>query len=140
MAMTSQRSAVSTRPRTLSEARHALASYTCTRWPSRMRIAASSAIPYGTWRGSSSSRMTGLTNSTLAMHRFLPRGRRARGSTDQVQELVERRGPDCRPEEDAALRAVERLALRRARHLKEDVAEPVVGGIGEPRLAERRVL
>src|SRR6267142_5627322 len=30
-------------------------------------MAASSAMPSGTWRGSSSSRITGLTNNTLAM-------------------------------------------------------------------------
>src|SRR5439155_17318010 len=68
--------------------------------------------------------MTGLTNRTLAM----------------VQELLERRRLDLGPEEHAALRAVERLALSLARHLEEDVAEPAVGRVGEPLLPENGVL
>src|SRR5678816_2414540 len=105
-AITSHRSAFSTCASTASEARHALASKTCTRWPSRIAMAASSAIPYGTWRGSSSSRMTGLMKRTLAM-----------------DELLERHGLDLGATDNAALSAVDGFAVGLARHLEEHVAE-----------------
>src|SRR5512132_589740 len=82
-------------------------------------MAARSAMPYGTWRGSSSSRMTGLTKRILAMQEFL-QGSDAEGRAD----------------EDAAVRAVRRRARSLARHLQKHLAEPVVGGIGEPALAQ----
>src|SRR5262245_23903051 len=122
-AITSHRSAFNTCASTASDARQALASKTWTRWPSRIAIDASSAIPYGTWRGSSSSRMTGLMKSTLAMH-----------------ELLERHGLDLGAAENAALGAVDGLAVGLARHLEEGVAKPVVGRIGEPRLSGDRIL
>src|SRR5947208_16634171 len=87
-----------------------------------MMMEASSAMPYGTWRGSSSSRITGLTNSTLAMHELLDGG-----------EL------DGVAEQDAALGAVHRPALGLADHLEEDAAEPPVGGVAHPGFAERVV-
>src|SRR5215470_9373828 len=91
-------------------------------------MAASNAMPYGTWRGSSSSRMSGLMKRSLAIEAIL------RG-----QEAVERDRRDARTGEEPALGAIEGLAVRLARHLEEDVAEPVVGRVAEPDFARRRV-
>src|SRR5262245_47048587 len=87
-----------------------------------MMMDASSAIPYGTWRGSSSSRMTGLTKSTLAIH-----------------ELLDGRPLDGVAEENAALGAVHRSTLGLARHLEKNAAKPPVGRVAHPCLAERVV-
>src|SRR5258705_4876650 len=92
-------------------------------------MAASSASPYGTWRGSSSSRITGLTNRILAMT-----------GAFSLQEPLEGRHHDAGPEQDPACGAVERLALGLARHLEEHVAKPVVRGVAEPRLPHVRIL
>ena len=66
-----------------------------------------------------------VEEQTLAMGDRLP-----------FEESLERRHADSVPEQDAALGAVHGLALGVLRHLQEDVAEPVVRGIREPRLAE----
>src|SRR4029453_14925479 len=73
--------------------------------------------------------MSGLTNKTLAMGDRLP-----------FEEALERRHADAVPEQDSSFGAVERLALGVARHLQEDVAEPVVRGITEPPLPDVRVI
>src|SRR2546422_10485263 len=83
-----------------------------------MMMDASSAMPYGTCRGSSSSRITGLTKSTLAMHELLDGG--------DLERVAER---------DTALGAVDGPAVRLAGHVQELAAEPPVGGVAHPRLA-----
>src|SRR5262247_594060 len=89
MPITSQRSAFKIWARTASGARQAFASYTWTMWPSRAAIAASSAMPYGTWRGSSSSRIIGLTNSTLAIPSLEdPRGPGDRRGSRRRRQVV----------------------------------------------------
>src|SRR5262245_7007795 len=88
---------------------------------------ANSASPYGTCRGSSSSRITGLTNRILAMPALLC-------------EPFEARGPDAGAEQDTALGTVHGLACGRRGNLEEHVTEPVVGRVGEPGFPEHGVL
>src|SRR5439155_22500297 len=71
----------------------------------------------------SSSRMTGLMNRTLAMPALL-------------HEALEGRCLDAGSEQDAALGAIHRFARGRRDHLEEHVTKAVVGGVGEPGLAE----
>src|SRR4030095_14577203 len=90
-------------------------------------MAASSAMPYGTWRGSSSSRMRGLMKSSLAMV--------SRASRGVLEESVEGGGGDAGPEEEPPFGAVDGLALGVTRQLQEHLAEPMIGRVAEPRLA-----
>src|SRR5262245_58373982 len=66
--------------------------------------------------------MIGLTKSSLAMEERLQGGR-----------------DDAVAEEQAALRAVEGLAIGIAGHLEKDVAEPVIRGVAEPDLARHAI-
>src|SRR5713101_6602522 len=133
-ATTSHRSACSTWAMTVSDGRQALWSYTWTSWPSRTTRAARRAMPYGTWRGSSSSRMRGLTKSTLAMV-ILPGFEPGR-----LEECLQRHRGDAVAEEQAALGAVEGLAVGLAGHFEKDFAEPVIGRVAEPDLARHGIL
>src|SRR6266542_4304580 len=80
-------------------------------------MAASSAMPYGTWRGSSSSRMRGLMKSSLAM---------VDGASGGVlEEGVERGGGDAGPKEESPLRTVDGLARHGTLGVDESLAIPV---------------
>src|SRR5512138_1390911 len=94
-------------------------------------MAARSAMPYGTWRGSSSSRISGLMKRSLATRA---------SSRRPLEEVIEGGGGDAVPEEEPAFGAVHGLAVGAAGHLEEDVTEPVIGRIAEPRLARGGIL